>query len=181
MEGLIRIRAGACVSNPVGADVIRIEAPQISGGEDRAEACAQCVGIDRDTLRGAACAGERVRIVKVLLPVTKDRARGSRRTGLRNTALGESISLCGIGEIDASLNHDGKAARGSSRRRCWGRREGCSRRSRRSRCYRRGRCRRERGCGCWRWALSRRSRRSRAVAVGVGVNVAVAVGVAVGV
>jgi hypothetical protein len=65
LEGLIRVRAGTCVSNPVGADVIRIEAPQISSHEDRAEARARCVGIDRGTLRGVACAGERVRIVKM--------------------------------------------------------------------------------------------------------------------
>jgi len=65
LEGLIRIRAEACVSNPVGADVARIEAPQISGGEDEAGGHALCVGIDRDTLRRAACARERVRIVMV--------------------------------------------------------------------------------------------------------------------
>jgi hypothetical protein len=65
LEGLIRIRAEACVSNPVGADVIGIEAPQISGDEDVADCHARCVGIDRDTLRRAAYVRERVRIVKV--------------------------------------------------------------------------------------------------------------------
>jgi len=54
LECLIRIRAVATVSNPVGADVVRIEAPQISGGEDEAGGHARCVGIDRDTLRRAA-------------------------------------------------------------------------------------------------------------------------------
>jgi hypothetical protein len=65
LEGLIRIRAEACVSNPVGADVVGIEAAQISGGEDEAGGHARCVGIDRDTLRRAAAARERVRIVMV--------------------------------------------------------------------------------------------------------------------
>src|SRR5262249_27010094 len=64
LEGLIRIRARACVSNPVGADVIRIEAPQISGDENQAKAHARCVGIDRDT-PGGACAEESERTVTV--------------------------------------------------------------------------------------------------------------------
>ena len=117
LEGLIRIWAEARVSNPVGADVIGIEAPQISGDEDEAKGHARRIRVDCHALRCASGAWERVRIVTVQQPVTKNRARRSRRTGLRNPAAVEFISLRWIGVIDASLNHDGNAVRGTSRRR----------------------------------------------------------------
>jgi len=53
----------------------------------------------------------------VLSLITKDRARRSRRAGLRNTATHEYISLRGIAVIDASVNHNRSAALGASRRR----------------------------------------------------------------
>ena len=96
MEGLIRIRAEACVSNPVGADVGRIKASQISGSEDEADAGARRVRVDRHALRRVGCIGELVRIVMVQQPVTSHLTRGARRTGLRNTAAVQVISLCGI-------------------------------------------------------------------------------------
>jgi len=50
-------------------------------------------------------------------PVTKDRARRSRRTGLRNTAAIQVISLRRITKIDASFNQDRRAGWATSRRR----------------------------------------------------------------
>ena len=46
LERLIRIRAEPGVSNPVVADVVRIEAPQISRGEDVLNADAGRVRVD---------------------------------------------------------------------------------------------------------------------------------------
>jgi hypothetical protein len=50
LECLIRIRTGPTVSNPVDADVIWIEAPQISSNEDILIAGARRIGIDRHAL-----------------------------------------------------------------------------------------------------------------------------------
>ena len=66
LERLIRIRAEPGVSNPVGADVVWIEAPQISGGKDEAHPGARRVGIDVHALRRAGCVREGVGIVMVL-------------------------------------------------------------------------------------------------------------------
>jgi len=93
LERFIRIRAEAGVSNPVGADVIWIEAPQVSSREDEADADARRARVNRHTLRRSACVRERVSIVMMQQPVTRDRARRSRRTGLRNTAAVQMISL----------------------------------------------------------------------------------------
>ena len=51
VECLIRIRAGPTVSNPVGADVVRIEAPQISRSKDEPVAGACRIRIDVKALR----------------------------------------------------------------------------------------------------------------------------------
>ena len=93
LERSLRIGAEARVSNPVGADVVRIEAPQVSGGEDEVDAGARCVGIDRDTLGRAAWVRERVRIVTVQQLVASDLTRRARRTSLRNTAFVQVINL----------------------------------------------------------------------------------------
>jgi len=51
LERLIRIRAQSTVSNPIGADVVWIKAPQISRNEDELGAGARRIGIDRHALR----------------------------------------------------------------------------------------------------------------------------------
>jgi hypothetical protein len=109
------------------ADVVRIETPKVGGDKDGVDAGALCVGIDRETLSRAGGVRECVRIVMVRSRITKDRARRSRRTGLRNTAMHELISLRWIAIVDTSINHDRRAGRATSRRR------------------------RSRGCGCWGW------------------------------
>src|SRR5262249_30419668 len=81
VERLIRIRGRACVSNPVGAEIVRIEAPQISRSEDGMVCVAHRIRIDRHALRRTGGVGECVRIVMVLSRITKDPARRSRRTG----------------------------------------------------------------------------------------------------
>jgi hypothetical protein len=116
LERLLRIREGAYVSNPVGADVGWIEAPQISRSEDVMVSTAGRIRIDRHALGCATGVGKRVSIVTEGIRIARDRARGSRRTGLRNATLREFISLRGIATGNASVNHD-RSARWS-RRRC---------------------------------------------------------------
>ena len=109
LECLIRIRVDACVSNPVVADVARIEAPQISRSHDGMVSVAHRFRIDRHALSCTSGVGERVFIVTEGIRITKDRARCTRRTGLRIAALGEFISLRGVASADASVNHDWSA------------------------------------------------------------------------
>src|SRR5438552_12453094 len=87
LECLLQIWAGAAVSNPVGADIARIEAPQISRSEDGIVSVADRIRIDVHALSCTTGVGERVSIVTERIQITKDRARSSRRTGLRNTAV----------------------------------------------------------------------------------------------
>ena len=118
LECLIRIRGGATVSNPVGAEVARIEAPQISRCEDVMEFITRRIGIDRHALRRAGCVRERVRIVMVHTRIPlKDPARRTRRTGLRYAAVVESTRLHGITIVKASSNHDRSAGGATSWRR----------------------------------------------------------------
>ena len=63
---------------------------------------AGCIGIDRHALTRAGRVGERVGIVMAWSCIAKDRARSAGRTGLRNTAAEESISLRRIAQVDAS-------------------------------------------------------------------------------
>jgi hypothetical protein len=94
VECLIRIRAGPTVSNPVGADVVWIEAPQISRNEDEPGAGARRIRIDCNALRRTGGVGECVRIVKVrILIINIYRARRTCRTRLRNSAAEQPISL----------------------------------------------------------------------------------------
>ena len=60
----------------------------------------------------------------MVLNCLKDRTRGSRWTGLWNTAARQSTVLQRIATVDASRHYDRRAARATSRRRCsrWGRR-----------------------------------------------------------
>src|SRR5213076_2603418 len=104
LERLLRVRAEATVSNPVGADVSWIEAPHISSREDE-------VGADGHALLGTSRVGERVGIVMARGRITKDRTCRSRWTRLRNTAAEQSISLRGIARVDASNYHDRCAGR----------------------------------------------------------------------
>ena len=75
------------------ADVVRIEAPQISRNEDGLVSVTRRVCIDGHTLRRAGGVGEYVRIVMMRSLITKDPARRTRRTGLRSAAVGESTGL----------------------------------------------------------------------------------------
>jgi hypothetical protein len=112
LECLIRIRAGSTVSNPVGADVVRIEALQISRNEEEPGAGARRIRIDRHALRRTGGVRERVRFVKVrILIINIYRARRSPRTRLRNAAAEQPISLRRIASVDASRYYDGCA--------CW--------------------------------------------------------------
>src|SRR5437667_10829311 len=86
------------------ADVARIETPQVSTNEDEVGARARRVGIHRHALSRAGGVGEHVLIVMPRSRITKDRARRTRRTSLRNTAAEEAISLCRIPGVDASIN-----------------------------------------------------------------------------
>src|SRR5207247_2701920 len=112
-------REGAYVSNPVVADVARIEAPQISRSEDVMVSDARRIRIDVHALSCTTGVGEGVSIVTELIRITKDRARRTRRTGLRNTARHQFISLGGIASANASVNHDRSARGAPSRRGCW--------------------------------------------------------------
>ena len=63
----------------------------------------------------ACCAtsvGKRVRIVKVRTGLTNNGARFNPRTGLRNTALRQLISVRGIANSNFSVNHN-RSARGA--------------------------------------------------------------------
>jgi hypothetical protein len=123
---LVRIRAGACVSNPVGADVIWIEAPKVSGDEDEVGAGACSIGIHRHALSRAGGVGERVLIVMARIRTTKDPARRTRWTGLRNTAPDEVISMCRIRSVDASSKNTSARCPGWRSRGCPGwRSRGC--------------------------------------------------------
>jgi hypothetical protein len=93
---LLRIRRLPCVSDPVVADVVRIEAPQIRGDEDEVRSGARRVRIDCHALRCAGRIGKRVRIVVVLLFIERDVTRRAGWTGLRNAGADQSISLRGI-------------------------------------------------------------------------------------
>ena len=117
-NGLIRIRAGACISNPVGADVGRIEAPKIRPNEDKVGAGARRVRVNRHALSRASGVGERVRIVMARKPIAEGRARRTGRAGLRNTAAEQAISLRRIASVDASRNYNRSAARATGRRWC---------------------------------------------------------------
>jgi len=119
LERLIRVRKGAYVSNPVGADVGRIEAPQISRSEDVMVSDALRIGIGVHALSCATGVGEGVSIVTERIRIPEDRARRTRRTGLRNTAGDEFISLRGIASANASVNHDRSARGATGRRGCW--------------------------------------------------------------
>src|SRR5205823_7257003 len=94
LERLLRIRAVPTVSNPVGADVIWIEAPQIGGDEDVIVASARRICIDCHALSRASGIGERISIVTVrILIIIIYRARRTRGTSLRNIAPEEAIGL----------------------------------------------------------------------------------------
>src|SRR5690349_13565143 len=75
------------------------------------------IRIDRYALSCISGVGECESLITELIRITKDRACSTRRTGLRNTALGKFISLRGVASADASGNHDRRARRASSRRR----------------------------------------------------------------
>ena len=113
----IQIREGAYVSNPVVADVVRIEAWRISRSENVMVSAARRTGIDRHALSCTGGVGERVRIVTEAIRIAKDRARRSRRTGLRNTACDQFISLRRIASFDGSVNDDRSAGRATRWRR----------------------------------------------------------------
>jgi len=88
LECLIRIRAVATVSNPVGADVVRIEAPQMGRSEDGMVSVALRIRIDRHALSCITRVGERESIVTEGMRITNGRARVTvRRTSLRHTAV----------------------------------------------------------------------------------------------
>jgi hypothetical protein len=95
LECLIRIRTVPTVSNPVGADVVRIETPRISRNKDEPVAGgAFRIRIDRHALRRTGGVRERVILIKVWsLIISVYNARVSRRTRLRNAAAEEPISL----------------------------------------------------------------------------------------
>ena len=118
LECLIRIRTVPTVSNPVGADVVRIETPRISRNKDEPVAGgAFGIGIDRHALCRTGGVRERVILVKMrILIISIYNARVSRRTRLRNAAAEQPISLRWIACPDASRYYDGGA------RRCWRRR-----------------------------------------------------------
>jgi hypothetical protein len=116
LECLVRGRAGPTVSNPVVADVARIEAAQISRSKDVTGWVADCIRIDRHALSCTTGVGERVSIVMVDSRIASDRARRSWRTGLRKATVEEFTSLRGILNGDASVNHDRRARRASGRR-----------------------------------------------------------------
>src|SRR5581483_2149750 len=105
LERLIRIGAATGIANPVGADVNWIKAAQIRSNEDEVGACAPRIGVHRHTLSRPCGIGERVRIVMVLLSVTKDLTRRAGRTGLRNPAAEEPIILRRIARIDAPIDY----------------------------------------------------------------------------
>jgi hypothetical protein len=65
LECLIRVRTGALarVSNPVVADVVRIEAPQISRNKDVRVSLAGRIRIDRHALSCTSGVGERVSVI----------------------------------------------------------------------------------------------------------------------
>lgn len=111
LECLIRIRAGATVSNPIGAEVVRIEAPQICRSEDVMVSAAHRIRIDRHALSCAGGVSERVSIVTEGIRITKDRTRRRRRTGLRDIAVGEFIRVRRIANVNGPVNHD-RSARG---------------------------------------------------------------------
>ena len=88
LECLIRIRAVATVSNPVGADVVRIEAPQMGRSEDGMVSVALRIRIDRHALSCITRVGERISVVTEGMRITNGRARVTvRRTSLRHTAV----------------------------------------------------------------------------------------------
>ena len=88
LECLIRIRAVSTVSNPVGADVVWIETPQISRNEDEPVAAgARRIRIDRHALSRTGGVRDCVSIVKVrILIISIYNAGVGRRTRLRNAA-----------------------------------------------------------------------------------------------
>jgi len=65
LECLIRVRTGALarVSNPVVADVVRIEAPQISRNKDVRVSLAGRIRIDIHALSFTSGVGERVSVI----------------------------------------------------------------------------------------------------------------------
>jgi hypothetical protein len=65
LECLVRVRTGALarVSNPVVADVARIEAPQISRNKDVLVSLAERIRIDRHALSCTSGVGERVSVI----------------------------------------------------------------------------------------------------------------------
>src|SRR6266480_3308045 len=87
LECLLRLRTDANISNPVVADIARIEAPQISRSEDGIVVDALGAGIDGDALSCTGSVGERVSVVTEWTGITKDRACRGRGTGLRSTAV----------------------------------------------------------------------------------------------
>ena len=117
LERLVGIRERAYVPNPVGADVGRVEAPQIRRSKDVVVPAAGRIRIDVHALSGIGAVGEHVNIVTELTRITKDRARLTSRTGLRHTARNEFISLRRIPSANASVNHDRRARRAPRRRR----------------------------------------------------------------
>ena len=116
IEGLIRIRAGPIVSDPVGANVVWIKGIQVSSREDEVRSGAIGIRIDGRTQRCAAVVYVGVGIVMVRKRI-KDRARRAGRTGLRNTAAEEPASLYGTIGVDASGKRTWRAGR-TRRARC---------------------------------------------------------------
>ena len=80
------------------------------------------ISIHRHALSRTGGVGERVLIVMAQTRTTKDPARRTRWTGLRNTAPDEVISMCRIRSVDASSNHTAARCPGWRSRGCrsWG-------------------------------------------------------------
>jgi hypothetical protein len=117
-----RIRATPLVGKIVSAEVGRIECLQVSSQEDVVSAYASGVRVHAHALGRTGGVGEGVGIIMMLLAITeRPRAHLWSVTCARNTIAEESIRLCGITCVDASVHHDRRARRRCRWRwrRCW--------------------------------------------------------------
>src|SRR5262249_41284914 len=111
IERLIRIGAGATVSDPVAADVFRIEGIQVSSREHEVGSRAGSIRIDGRAQGRGAVVQVGVGIVMVPLQIAKDRTGRGGRAVLWNATAEESIVLCGIAKGDASGKRTWRARR----------------------------------------------------------------------